>query len=198
MSTTEASATTPRAAGGLSLLKKLLLVVVVLVAAFVVIVALQPTVFQVRRETTIHAPAEVVFAQVNDFHAWNAWSPWAKRDPQAKNSFEGPASGPGAIFRWSGNDEIGEGQMTLTESTLSSLIRIKLEFIRPFADTAETEFAFEPVGDATQVRWTMTGENNFMAKLFGLLMDMDKMVGGDFETGLANLKEVAEGAKAAQ
>jgi hypothetical protein len=108
--------------------KKILIGFAVIVVVFVVIVALQPSDFRVARSATISAPASAVFAQVNDFHKWEAWSPWAKLDPAAKNSFEGPPAGIGAIFRWAGNDEVGAGSMTIIESRPSELIRIKLEF----------------------------------------------------------------------
>jgi hypothetical protein len=157
-----------------------------------VFVALQPSRYRVTRKAAIAAPPPVVFAQVNDFHNWEAWSPWAKLDPAAKNTFEGPSAGPGAIFRWSGNDQIGEGNMTIMESRPDELIRIKLEFIRPMAGTSDVEFEFQPVRDQTAVSWTMTGENNFIGKAFCLFMNMDKTVGGDFEKGLALLKTAAE------
>jgi Polyketide cyclase / dehydrase and lipid transport len=167
-------------------------VVGVLVIAFVAFVALQPSRFRVTRKTTISAPAPVVFAQVNDFHNWQAWSPWAKLDPTAKNSFEGPTAGPDAVFRWSGNDQIGEGSMTIKESRPSELIKIELEFIRPMTGTSDVEFDFEPVGEQTAVTWSMTGEHNFIGKAVCLFMNMDKTVGGDFEKGLALLKTAAE------
>jgi len=143
---------------------------------------------------TIGAPAPVVFAQVNDFHNWDAWSPWAKIDPAMKKTHEGAPAGTGAIYTWAGNDQVGEGRMTLTESRPNELVRIKLEFMKPFASTADTEFTFKPAGDQTAVTWSMAGEKNFMAKAFGLFMNMDKMIGDDFEKGLAQMKSVAEAA----
>jgi len=176
------------------MLKKILIGLAVIVVVFVVIVALQPSEFRVVRSATISAPPPAIFAEVNDFHKWEAWSPWAKLDPAAKSSFDGPAAGTGAIFNWSGNNEVGEGSMTITESRPSDLIRIKLDFTKPFEATNTTEFTFKPEGNQTVVTWSMFGENNFMAKAFGLLMNMDKMVGGDFEKGLAQLKSVMEAA----
>ncbi len=172
-----------------------LIVLVAIVAVFAVIVALQPSEFRVERSATISAPASAVFAQVNDFHKWEAWSPWAKLDPSAKNSFEGPPAGKGAIFKWSGNNEVGEGAMTLTESHPNDLIRIKLDFVRPFEDTSNVEFAFKPEGNQTGVTWSMSGRKNFISKAICLFMNMDKMVGGKFEEGLANIKSVVETAK---
>ena len=138
------------------------------------------------------AQPPAVFSQVNDFHNWEAWSPWAKRDPAAKNSFEGAPAGKGAIFRWAGNKEVGEGNMTISESRPSDLIRINLEFLKPFPNSSVTEFTFKPEGNQTVVTWSMTGKCNFMAKAFHLFMNMDKMVGGDFEKGLAAMKSVVE------
>ncbi len=131
---------------------------------------------------------------MNDFHNWEAWSPWAKLDPAAKATFEGPSTGTGAIFKWAGNKEVGEGSMTITESRPSDLIRIKLEFLRPFEATNSAEFTFKPEGNRTGVTWSMEGKNNFIAKAVCLFMNMDKMVGGQFEQGLAQMKAVVEAA----
>jgi uncharacterized protein YndB with AHSA1/START domain len=174
--------------------KKILIALAVIIVVFVIIVALQPSEFRIVRSATISAPAPAVFAQVNDFHHWEAWSPWAKLDPAAKATFEGPPAGRGAIFRWAGNNEVGEGSMTITESRPSDLIRIKLEFLRPFAATNTAEFTFKPEGSQTAVTWSMEGKNNFIAKAVCLFMNMDKMVGGQFEKGLAQMKSVAEAA----
>jgi uncharacterized protein YndB with AHSA1/START domain len=176
------------------MLKKILIGIAVIVGAFVVIVALQPSDFRIVRSSTIAAPPATVFAQVNDFHKWEAWSPWARLDPAAKSSFDGPAAGNGATFRWAGNEEVGEGSMTITESRPSDLIRIKLEFLKPFAATNTAEFTFKPEGEQTVVTWSMFGTNNFIAKAFCLFINMDKMVGGQFEKGLASMKSVAEAA----
>ena len=177
------------------MLKKILIGLLVLVAGFLVVVAFQPADYRVSRSAVISAPPEVVFAQVNDFHNWNAWSPWAKMDPDAKVSYEGAAAGPGAIFRWAGNREIGEGSMTITNSRPSDQIQIRLDFIKPFAGTGNAEFTFKPQGDQTLVTWTMAGKNNFIAKAVGLFIDCDKMIGDNFEKGLAAMKTVAEGIK---
>jgi hypothetical protein len=121
------------------------------------------------------------------------WSPWAKLDPNAKNSFEGPESGEGAIFRWAGNDEVGEGSMTITESKPSELVRLKLAFVKPMEDTSDTEFTFKPDGERTMVTWTMSGTyKDFMSKAICMCMNMDKMVGGKFEEGLASMKAIVE------
>ncbi|HXV78384.1 MAG TPA: SRPBCC family protein [Candidatus Binatia bacterium] len=176
------------------MLRKILIALAVIVVVFVIIVALQPSEFRIQRSATISARPPAVFAQVNDFHKWEAWSPWAKLDPAAKTTFEGPPAGTGAIFRWAGNNDVGEGSMTITESRPSDLIRIKLEFLKPFAATSTAEFTFKPEGNQTAVTWSMEGENNFIAKAFCLFMNMDKMVGGQFEKGLASMKSVVEAA----
>ncbi len=167
------------------------------VAGIVAVAALRPGEFKVSRSAEIEAPADKVFARVNDFHACQDWSPWAKKDPAAKASFEGPASGPGATFRWAGNKEVGEGSMTIVESRPGELIRIRLEFMKPMKATNEALFTFQenPKGKrmkSTTVTWAMTGKNNLIGRIFCLFMDMDKMVGGDFEKGLASMKSLAE------
>jgi hypothetical protein len=131
-----------------------------------------------------------VFAQVNDFHNWQAWSPWAKIDPAAKNSFEGPSSGKGAIFKWSGNKQVGEGTMTLVDSHPNDSIRIQLDFERPFKDTSVAEFTFTPTGNQTRVTWSMVGKRNFVTKAVCMFMNMDKIVGGEFEKGLTQINAV--------
>lgn len=174
--------------------KKILIALALIVIALIVVIALQPAEFRVTRSTTIAAPAPAVFDHVNDFRKWDAWSPWAKLDPAMKKTHEGAQSGVGSIYSWSGNDQVGEGRMTLTDSRPSELVRIKLEFKKPFEATNTTEFSFKPEADKTLVTWSMFGTNNFMAKAFGLFMNMDKMIGGDFDKGLAQLKSVAEAA----
>ena len=176
------------------MLKKILIALGAIVVVFAGVVAMQPAEFRVVRTATISAPAADVFARVNDFHNWEAWSPWAKRDPAAKNSFDGPSAGTGAILRWAGNQEVGEGSMTITESRPSDLIRIKLEFVKPLAGTSNVEFTFKSEGDQTAVMWSMVGQNGFIGKALCLFMNMDKMIGGDYEKGLAQMKSVVEAA----
>ena len=119
-------------------------------------------------------------------------APYAKRDPAMKKTYEGAPAGTGAIYTWAGNNEVGEGRLTIVESRPNELITIKLEFVRPFAATNTAEFTFKPEGDQTAVTWSLTGKNNLISKAIGLFMDVDKMVGGDFEKGLADLKSVKE------
>jgi Polyketide cyclase / dehydrase and lipid transport len=175
------------------MLEKVVIGLAVAVVGAVAVVATRPSGFRVARTAAIAAPAAVVFAQVNDFHNWRAWKPWAKLDPALKETYEGPPAGVGASYAWAGNDEVGEGRMTLTESRPSDLIRIKLEFLKPFRATNTAEFTFEAEGDHTVVTWSMTGQNTFMTKAVHLVMNMDTMIGGNFEKGLADMKSVVEG-----
>jgi Polyketide cyclase / dehydrase and lipid transport len=176
------------------MLTNILIAIAVVLIVCVVVVAMQPSKFRIMRTATIAAPVPAVFAQVNDLHNWEAWSPWAKRDPAMRKAYEGALAGTGAIYTWAGNSEVGEGRTTITESRPSDLIRIKLEMMKPFAATNTVEFAFKPEGNQTAVTWSMAGERNFTAKALGLVMNMDKMVGGDFEKGLAQMKSVVEAA----
>jgi len=176
-----------------SILTKIALALVVIVVGLLIVVAVQPNSYRIERSTTMAVPPEAVFEQVNDFHNWQQWSPWAKLDPNAQAIFEGPESGKGAIFRWIGNEEVGEGSMTILESDPGKLVRIRLDFVKPFEDTGTTEFTLAPEGDQTRVTWSMYGENNFVGKAFCLLMDMDKMIGEKYDEGLASLKKIVEG-----
>jgi hypothetical protein len=170
-----------------------LIAVAAIVVIFLIVVALQPSDFRVERSATMRASAPAAFAQVNDFQNWRAWSPWEKVDPALKRSYDGPKAGPGAVYAWQGNKDVGEGRMTITESRPGELVRIKLEFIKPFAATNATEFTFKPAGsDGTAVTWTMTGRNNFLSKAMCLFVNMDRMVGGMFEQGLARMRSIVE------
>jgi len=178
------------------MLIKILIAVAVIIVVFVVVVALQPSDFRIARTATIAAPPATLFAQVNDFHKWVAWSPYEKIDPAMKRVYSGTPSGVGSIYEWVGNKHVGEGRATITESRPNELVRIQLDFLKPFAATNIAEFAFAPQGDQTAVTWSMTGSRNFMFKAVGLFMNMDKMVGGQFEQGLAQLKTLVEAAPA--
>ncbi len=156
------------------------------------VAALQPADYRVERKITIDAPPEAVFKEVNDFHNWQKWSPWLKLDPNAKEIYEGPPAGKGAIFKWIGNKNVGEGSMTILESVPDKEIKIKLEFLEPFPDKANTDFTFVPKGDKTEVTWSMYGTKEFLGKVMGVVFDMEVMVGGNYEIGLANLKRVVE------
>jgi Polyketide cyclase / dehydrase and lipid transport len=172
--------------------RKFLIGVAAVIAILMLVIVTRPATFHVERSITMAAPPESAFAQVNDFHAWPAWSPWEKLDPQMKKTFEGPPAGVGSKYAWSGNDQVGEGRMTIEKSERPSTVRIKLEFLKPFEATNVTTFTIAPAPGGSKVTWAMDGENNFMSKAAGLFMDMDKMIGGDFEKGLADLKTAAE------
>jgi hypothetical protein len=174
------------------MLRKILIALAVLVALFIVVVAMQPSEFHVERTATIAAPQADVFARVNDLHKWDAWSPWAKLDPDAKMSFEGPEAGQGAAMSWAGNDNVGEGKMTIVESRPNDAVKLKVDFIKPFEGTSNSDFAFKPEGQATTVTWAMSAHHNFMEKAFCLVMNGKKMIGDDMEKGLAQLKLLAE------
>jgi len=179
------------------MLKKILIALAAIVAIFLIVVALQPADFRVERTATIAAPQADVFAQVNDFHKWDAWSPWAKLDPDAKVTFEGPQSGQGTVMAWAGNDKVGEGKMTLIESKPNEALKIKVDFLKPFEGTANSNFTFKPDGNQTPVTSSMEGHHNFIEKAFCLVTNGKEMIGDDLEKGLAQLKTVAESGKAA-
>jgi hypothetical protein len=171
-----------------------LLALAIIAILFFVIIIGRPDEFKVVRSATIAVPPVAVFEQVNDFHKWDDWSPWAKLDPECKNTFGGAPAGKGATFAWDGNKKVGAGRMAITDSQPPNLIRINLEFLRPFKATNTTEFMFKPEGNQTIVTWNMFGKNNFMSKAFGLFVNCDNMIGKDFEKGLAQMKAETEGA----
>jgi len=172
-------------------LKKILIALLAVIAIFLVVVALQSE-FHVERTATMAAPPATVFDQVNDFHKWDAWSPWAKLDPNSKITFEGPPSGTGTIMTLAGNNEVGEGKMTLSESRPNELVKINVDIVKPMEGSNTTEFAFKPEGDQTAVTWSMSGHHNFIAKAMCLVMNGKKMMGGIMDKGLANMKSVVE------
>src|SRR3990172_2988524 len=176
------------------MLAKTLIALAVIVVVFAAIVAMQPSEFRVARTATISAPAPAIFAEVNDFRKWRAWSPYDELDPAMKRIYTGAPEGTGASYAWLGNGHAGEGRATIIDSRPNDLIRIQLDFVKPFAGTAFAEFAFRPEGDRTTVEWRLAGTNNFLAKAVHLFMNMDRMVGGQYEQGLAQLKSVVEGA----
>jgi hypothetical protein len=166
--------------------------VVVLIIAAVAFIATRPASFRIQRSAHVSAPPHVVFSIINDLHQWGRWSPYDKRDPNMKKAFDGPAEGPGSVYTWNGNNEVGEGRLTIQESKASELVRMKLEFSRPFKANNEVNFKLVPSDDGTRVSWIMDGKRNFMMKAMSLFMNMDKMIGTDFEQGLANLNTAAQ------
>ena len=172
------------------MLKKILIALAVLVVVFLIVVATRPDEFRVSRSATIAAPADALFAEVNDHHKFNTWNPFLKVDPNVKNTYSGPDAGVGAVCSWDGNKDIGAGSATIIESKPGELVRMRMDWKRPLEGVATVDFTFKPDGDKTVVTWAMTGKNGFMGKLVSVFMDCDKMVGPQFEQGLANLKAV--------
>lgn len=171
----------------------ILAAVVLLLVIFLIVAAIQPEDFRVARTLCMKAPAAAPFAQVNDFHLWEHWSPWLKLDPAAKLTFDGAPAGKGAIYSWDGNKNVGAGRSTILESKPNERILIQLDFLRPFRATNNAEFTFRPAGDETAVTWTLTGKKpNLMFKAMHMFMNMDKMVGSQFEKGLADMKAIVE------
>jgi len=174
------------------MVKIILMSLVVVLVVLAIVVAMQPEEFRVSRSTVMAAPAPAVFAQVNELHNWEKCNPWQKVDPEMKLIFSGPPSGVGAAYAWQGNRDVGEGRLAIIESKPTDLVRIKLEFLKPFAATNTATFTFKPESNQTAVTWSMEGRNNYFAKAINLCMNMDKMVGGQFEKGLADMKAVVE------
>jgi len=174
------------------MLVPILLALAVLMGLFVIVVAMRPSDFRVTRSAAMAAQAEQVFPHVNELRNWEAWNPWGKLDPDCKMTYDGPPAGVGASYAWAGNNKVGEGRNTITESRPNQLVRLRLEFAKPMKATNTAEFAFRPDGDQTMVTWTMSGKNNFIGKAFGLVVDCDKMIGGQFEKGLAQMKSLVE------
>src|SRR5882757_11164727 len=168
-------------------------VILAIAIAFVLIfAATKPGRFSVRREITVQAPAEKIFPLIDDFHQWVAWSPHEHRDPALKRTYSGAESGKGAVYAWEGNNNVGSGRMEILETSVPSKIRIKLDFFKPFEGHNTAEFTMLPQGDVTNLTWTMTGPAVFMSKVMQVFMNLDRMIGRDFETFLANLKTPTE------
>jgi len=174
------------------MIKTIAIVVVALIAGVLIFAATKPDTFRVQRAASIKAPPEKVFALINDFKRWDAWSPWEKKDPAMKRTWGATTSGKGAMYAWDGNGDVGQGSMEIAESVPSSKVAIKLDFVKPFEAHNVVEFTLEPKGNATSVTWVMQGPTPYFAKIIHVFIDMDNMVGKDFEAGLANLKVVAE------
>lgn len=174
------------------MLKKIAIVVVVLIAGILVFAATRPDTFRIERSTNIDVLPEKIFPLINGFHQWEAWSPWEKIDPAVKRSYSGADSGKGAVYAWQGKRDVGRGRMEIIESTPSSHVVIKIDFIKPFEAHNTVEFKLERQGDSAKVTQAMYGPSPFIAKLMGLFFSMDKMVGQKYEEGLANLKAIAE------
>jgi len=171
---------------------KFLLGLSVVALGAVVAVARQPSEYRVTRTARINATPAALFPRVEDLKKFNEWNPWIKLDPTAQVTYYGEASGPGASMAWAGNSNVGEGRMTVIETRPHELVKIRLDFEKPLANTATAEFTFAPSAGGTSVTWSMSGHNNTMGKAIGLVMDMERMIGGQFERGLADLKSLTE------
>ena len=167
-------------------------VLAIAVAILLILAATKPDTFTVQRATTVKAPPERIFPLINDFHQWGTWSPYETKDPAMKRTFSGAANGNGAVYAWQGNKNVGSGRMEILDSSVPSKIVIKLDFLAPFEGHNTAEFTMLPQGDVTNVTWLMHGPVPFMAKIMHVLMNIDRMVGKDFEIGLANLKRLTE------
>jgi len=168
-------------------------VVIAIAIAVVLILAIsKPDIFRIQRVATIKAPAESIFALINDFHRWGSWSPWESKDPAMKRTFSGAESGKGAVYAWDGNKNVGSGRMEILDTSAPSKIVIKLDFFTPFEGHNTAEFTMLPQGDATNITWVMYGPASLMSKVMQVFINLDNMIGKDFETGLANLKRVTE------
>jgi hypothetical protein len=177
------------------MLKIIGIVVVILIVAVVAVVAyaaMKPDDFRVQRSASIKAAPEKIFALINDLHSWGAWSPYEQKDPAMQRTFSGAQSGKGAVYEWDGNNNVGKGRMEIVDTAPASKVVIKLDFIKPFEGHNVAEFTMKPEGDTTNVTWAMYGPSPLIAKVMGLFLNMDNMIGNDFAAGLANLKTAAE------
>ncbi|NOU00588.1 MAG: SRPBCC family protein [Gallionella sp.] len=174
------------------MLKKILITIVVVIAAILIYASTKPDTFTVERSAVIKASPEKVFAQINDLHNWQAWSAWERKDTNMRKTHSGAASGVGEAYAWEGNSDVGKGSMTIVESIPNQKVKIKLDFYEPFEGHNMADLVLQAQGDGTQVNWKMYGPMALVLKIMGVFFDMDKMIGKDFEEGLANLKVLAE------
>jgi hypothetical protein len=174
------------------MLVTIVILIVALVAALLLYAASRPDTFRIQRSATMQAPPERIFPHLDSLKAWGPWSPWEKLDPDLRRTFSGPDSGKGATYEWEGNNKVGKGRMEILDSAPPLRLSIKLDFLKPFEAHNTAEFNLVPEGGATRVDWAMYGPSPFMSKLMGLFFNMDRMVGKDFEAGLASLKAIAE------
>jgi hypothetical protein len=167
-------------------------IIAVAIAIVLILAATKPNTLRVQRATSVAAPADRIFPLINDFQQWRTWSPYENKDPAMKRSYEGPASGKGAVYARDGNNNVGSGRMEILEVQTPSKITIKLDFFKPFEGHNTAEFTMLPQGAVTNLTWTMAGPAVFMSRLMQVFIDLDHMIGRDFEVGLANLKQLAE------
>ena len=171
--------------------KKIIVVISVLILLLLAWAAIQPSTYSVQRSIAIKAPPEKIIPLISDFHQWALWSPWEGLDPAMKRTFSGAPKDLGAVYAWEGNKNVGAGRMEVVSLTPAK-VGIKLDFFVPVKSTSDTAFVLEPQGDTTTVRWTMSGETDFMAKMMNVFISMDSMIGPAFESGLTKMKAAAE------
>lgn len=174
------------------MLKKILIGLLVVLGGLAAVIAMQPATYHVERSAVVPGGPGVAFAVINDFHRWGEWSPWDELDPAMKKTYEGPATGVGAKYAWAGNSDVGEGTMTITKAEPGQKIDMDLNFLKPMASSSKTSFTFAKADSGTKVTWAMDGDNDFMGKAFSLFMNMDKMIGDDFDKGLKKLGGLTE------
>ena len=162
------------------------------IAIVLILAATKPDTLRVTRAISIEASADRIFPLINDFHQWVVWSPYETKDPAMKRSYDGAQSGKGAVYGWDGDKNVGSGRMEILDASAPSKIVIKLDFFKPFEGHNTAEFTMLPQGDATNVTWTMYGPAVFMSKLMQVFINLDRMIGRDFEAGLANMKKLTE------
>jgi hypothetical protein len=167
-------------------------VLAIAIAIIVILAATKPNIFSIQRATMIKAPPGKIFPLINDFHQWGTWSPYETKDPAMKRTYDGAASGKGAVYAWDGNKNVGSGRMEILDTTVPSKIVIKLDFFTPFEGHNTAEFTMLPQGDATNLTWLMHGPASFMSRVMQVFINLDNMIGKDFEIGLANLKRLTE------
>jgi len=167
-------------------------ILAIAIAAVLILAATKPTTLRVQRSVSINAPPERIFSLISDFHQWVTWSPYEQKDPAMKRTYSGAERGRGAVYAWDGNKNVGSGRMEILDVSAPSKIVIKLDFFKPFEGHNTAEFTMLPQGDVTNLTWTMSGPAVFMSKLMQVFMNLDHMIGRDFEVGLANLKKLAE------
>ena len=176
------------------MLKLTLLAIAVLIGGILILAATRPDTFRVQRTATIQAPPERIYPLISDLRQFNAWNPYEKKDPNIVGAYSGPASGPGAAYAFTGNKDVGKGAIRITSATPAQSVRMDLVMLEPFACDNRVEFRLEPSGSATKVTWSLEGPVPYVAKVVHIFLDMDKMVGKDFEVGLSNLRNLAEAA----
>jgi hypothetical protein len=174
------------------MIKKVLAILAGLVVVILALATTKPDTFQVQRSATVRALPDSVWPYLDDFHRWRAWSPWERMDTAMTRTYSGATNGVGAVYAWSGNKDVGTGRMEITAAQPASSLTIALDFLSPFEAHNTATFVLAPEGDSTTLTWTMTGPNTYLSKVMGVFVSMDRMVGPDFEAGLANLKTVVE------